>query len=127
MKNKVFFRFEILLSLSLSDDITIQEYAIEAIAECLTHEDFHQIFLNVGGKFVMTAFIIYLHNRAKNLNLAYLQESHIKMSEVQYRIVSTSNFISLQQETVRNYGSPKILFFFRYFITLGSKIPRQWF
>lgn len=49
--------FEILLSLSLSDDITIQEYAIEAIAECLTHEDFHQIFLNVGGIKSLTAVL----------------------------------------------------------------------
>jgi len=49
--------FEVLLSLSFFDDLTVQEYTLEAIAECLSHDNFHQNFVNVGGLKSLTAVL----------------------------------------------------------------------
>lgn len=45
------FRLDVLLTLCLSNDPATQEYATEAIAECLTLKSIQDQFVEIGGNF----------------------------------------------------------------------------
>ena len=47
-------RLDVLITLALSADLTTQEYATEALAECLTVPAIQDQFISLGGKLFRT-------------------------------------------------------------------------